>query len=253
MAGEWRDSTFAEYARMPLELCTPLDEERMLKSRQDGGVALDVADLAYLMVLLVPFGGLRDIDLKVGERIIIAPATGPFGGAAVLVALAMGASVVAMGRNLEALERLKNLDKERVEIVQMTGDMEKDLNALKRCGPANAYLDISPNQAANSTHIKSCILALKPGGRVSLMGGIYADVAILHSHVMHYQLTLKGKWMSQPDDARVLLQMVEGGMLKLGEKGGIKIKGRYALRDWKEAFDTAASCDRAGELTVFTP
>jgi NADPH:quinone reductase-like Zn-dependent oxidoreductase len=54
----------------------------------------------------VPYGGLRDIDLKPGETIIIAPAAGSFGGAAVKLALAMGALVIAVGRNPEALKKL---------------------------------------------------------------------------------------------------------------------------------------------------
>ena len=71
MHGEWRDSTWAEYAKVPLENCIPLDETRLTK---DLGYTID--DLAYLQTALVPYGGLRDIGLPPGEIIVISPVTG---------------------------------------------------------------------------------------------------------------------------------------------------------------------------------
>jgi hypothetical protein len=93
MTGEWRDWTYAEYAKVPLENCVLLDETRLLGPIENGGLGYNVENLTQLHRLLVPYGGLRDIQLQAGETIIIAPATGAFGGRAVEVALAMGAQV----------------------------------------------------------------------------------------------------------------------------------------------------------------
>ena len=90
---EWRDWTYAEYAKVPLENCFPLDEERLLTPVDNGGLGYSIETLTQLPRLLVPYGGLVDIKLQAGETIIIAPATGMFGGRAVEVALAMGAQV----------------------------------------------------------------------------------------------------------------------------------------------------------------
>ena len=90
----------------------------------------------------------------------MSPATGAFGGAAVSVALAVGARGVAMGRNVEALERIKKRS-EMIETVPITGDVLKDSEALKSFGAVDAFFDIGPPMAAKSTHIKSGILALK--------------------------------------------------------------------------------------------
>ena len=155
MEGEWRDSTYAEYAKVPLETCEMLDEARLC-----GEMGYEIAELPFIATLMVPYGGLRDIGLEVGETVIVSPATGAFGGAAVLVALAMGARVIAMGRNVAALERIKKRS-ERIETVPITGDVLKDTEALKSFGPVDAFFDISPGEAAKSTHIKSGILALK--------------------------------------------------------------------------------------------
>lgn len=130
MHGEWRDSTYAEYAKVPLENCAVLDETRLL------GMGYSIDLLVYLLVLAVPYGGLRGINLRAGEIVVIAPATGSFGGAAVLVALAMGARVIAMGRNVDALREIKATS-ERVEVVPITGDVQvcdNDLPSFRDLG-----------------------------------------------------------------------------------------------------------------------
>ena len=155
MRGEWKDSTYAEYAKVPLETCEVLDEARLC-----GKMGYEIADLACIAALMVPYGGLRDIGLSAGETVIVSPATGAFGGAAVVVALAMGARVIAMGRNVQALEKIKQRS-DRIETVPITGDVLKDSGALKSFGPVDAFFDISPPEAGKSTHIKSGILALR--------------------------------------------------------------------------------------------
>jgi NADPH:quinone reductase-like Zn-dependent oxidoreductase len=84
----WRDGTFAEFAKFPLEKCIPLDEARLCSS-----LGYLIPDLMYMHYLLVPFGGLRDIKLEPGEIIVVCPATGCYGGAGVQVAITMGARV----------------------------------------------------------------------------------------------------------------------------------------------------------------
>lgn len=242
--GEWRDSTYAEYAKIPLENCHPLNEKRLLGGIEEGGLGYTVEHLVYIASLLVPYGGLRDIELKSGETIVVAPATGGFGGAAVEVSLAMGARVIAMGRKPDALKRVASAagnDNKRVETVQITGNMQVDTEALKSFGgPVDAFFDISPVAAAKSTHIKSCILSLKHGGRGSLMGGVREDTPIPLLVVMRRNLQLKGRWMYPREAISELIKMVEVGVLKLGSSAGGQVVGKYGLEDWKKAFDAAA-------------
>lgn len=252
MHGEWRNSTFAEYAKVPLENCHVLDEKRLLGEVDDGGLGYKVEDLALISCLLVPYGGLRDIELKAGETVIVSPATGMFGGAAVLVALAMGARVIAMGRNLEALKAITT-SSDRVEAVPITGDVQADAAALQEFGLADAFFDISPPAAAKSTHLKSGILALRHSGRVSLMGGIREDIAIPHSRVMHWNLQLKGKWMYERDNIKGLIKMVEVSVMKLGERSGVTIVERFGLEEWNEAFTKAEENAGIRKLTVIVP
>jgi NADPH:quinone reductase-like Zn-dependent oxidoreductase len=248
MEGEWRDSTYAEYARVPLENCFPLDEARLL-----GDLGYKLADLMYLGALSVPFGGLRDVGVKAGEKVIVAPATGAFGGAAVLAALAMGARVVAVGRNAEALEDLRAFNPERIRTVLNTGDVMADAKELAKDGPADVFFDISPKEAVASTHLQSGMMALRREDRVSLMGGQMDLTPMPIRVIMRYNLTVKGKWMYTKEDIRVLITLAETGYLKLGEAGGIKTAGTFPLEQFEAAFETAAKNNGLGLQTVITP
>jgi threonine dehydrogenase-like Zn-dependent dehydrogenase len=255
MHGEWRDSTYAEYAKVPLENCFVLNEARLLGPRgDDNGLGYDVGSLAYIFTLLIPYSGLRDINVSAGETVVVAPATGTYGGAAVLVALAMGARVIVMGRNLDALNRIAARSHERrIEVVQVTGDVQADADALRRFDPIDACFEISPAAAAKSTHLKSNILALRHGGRVSLMGGIHEDVPLPLSVIKLKNLQLKGRWMYTRDDVKELIKMVETGVLKLGESAGARVVGKFALEDWDDAFTVAADQAGPGLSTLITP
>jgi len=197
---------------------------------------------------MVPYGGLVDIDLKPGETIIIAPATGTFGEAAVKVALAMGARVIAMGRNSEALKTLA-ASHERIETVQITGDVQADTKSLQSFEPIDAYFDISPPEAANSAHFRSCMLALRRSGRISLLGGLDGNLTIPVKVVVGRDLQLRGKWMYSRQDVKILIKMVEIGLLKLG---GQKVD-KFALEDWEKGFNAAAQYSGSGGAALIVP
>ncbi len=186
--------------------------------------------------------------VKPGETVIIAPATGSFGTAAVKVALAMGARVIAMGRNQEILDTL-SADNARVESVQIAGDVEADIKSLQSFGPIHAYFDISPREASNSTHFKSCMLALGQSGRMSFMGSLNGDLVIPLSVFVRRDLQLKGKWMYTRKNILDLIRMIEVGLLKLG---GQKVD-RFGLEDWETAFDAAAEYSGRDKAAIIVP
>lgn len=254
MHGEWRDSTYAEYAKVPLENCFPLDEERLLGKIENDGLGYKIEDIAYATGPLVPYGGLVDIKLQAGETIIIAPATGMFGGRAVEVAVAMGArvtispiirqsnirfnykiQVIAAGRNITDLENLASISK-RVQIVQLTMDIDTDVKALQKFGTIDAFQDWSPPWAGNTTHITSCLQVLRVGGRVSLMGGIRGDISIPYTTVMHRNLQIRGKWMYTREDVISFVKMIQTGVMKRTKQNVVE---KFPLEKWQEAFKSA--------------
>ncbi len=153
-----------------------------------------------------------------------------------MVALAMGARVIAMGRNVDTLKMLSKLST-RVHTVQITGDQEAETAALKKLGPIDAMLDLSPAMAAGSTHLRSGVLSLRRKGRVALMGGLTGDVALPHFFLMSNDISFQGKFMYEREDVVSFIRLLEGGMLDLSI---VKVKGKYPLEKWAEAVDEAA-------------
>jgi threonine dehydrogenase-like Zn-dependent dehydrogenase len=238
MKDVWRNGTYAEYCSVPLENVYAFDEVRLVKE-----MGYKLQELAILDRYLVPYGGLRDIALSVGETVVVTPATGPFGSGAIAVSLAMGAAkIVAMGRNRDTLRNLAAHFGSRVATVVTSNDVDTDTAALTSAadGPIDAVFEISPPAAANSSHIVSAIRSLRRGGRVSLMGGIQEDYAIPLRTIMFNGITLRGKFMYERGDVNSLIRMIETGQLEIGERNGVGIAGRiFALEDWEEAFDSA--------------
>ncbi|KAF5706721.1 alcohol dehydrogenase [Fusarium mundagurra] len=249
MEGEWRDGTYAEYAKVPLENCFPLDVNRLTGDRNGGGLGYSMEVLAYLWTISVPFGGLQDIAVRSGEKVIISPAAGTFGSAAVLAALAMGAQVIAVGRNQETLDKVKDLDPERIRTVLNTGNVENDVKELTKDGPADAFFDVSPGKAINSTHFKSCIMSLRRGGRVSLMGA-HHELKLPTIFIVINDITVKGKWMYTKDDMRNMIKLVEAGYLKLD---AVQTVGNFPMEKFAEAFEKAAKISSPLSQVLISP
>ncbi|KAI4130857.1 MAG: hypothetical protein LQ338_001534 [Usnochroma carphineum] len=253
MAEAWRDSTYAEFARVPLENCYPIDEVRLLGKPEDGGLGYHVEDLAFLNMQAVPFGGLRDLNIRAGDTVIVAPATGSFSGAAVQLAVAMGARVIAASRNLKALEEIAATN-DRISIAQLKcNDVQADLLTLQKFGQIDAYLDISPPAAAQSTHIESCLMAVKPYGKVSLMGGIRDHIKIPYMLVMFRSIQLRGRFMYERGDVQALVKLYEQGLLRVGPDAGYKPSPKFGLEEWEKAFEEAEKISSWNEQVLIAP
>lgn len=69
---------------------------------------------------------------------------------------------------------------------------------------------------------------------------------------MRRDILLKGKWMYNREDLVSFMQLFESGILNV--KDLVKVIGKFALADWKEALDVAFDVGgRSGQLVVFNP
>ncbi|KAI2639563.1 alcohol dehydrogenase GroES domain-containing protein [Hypomontagnella submonticulosa] len=249
MSGEWRNGCWATLSAAPMESVHALDEDLLV-----GKLGYKLEELGTLSQLVVPYGGLADVGLKPGETVLIAPATGSFSSAAVHVALAMGARVIAMGRNETALAKLKKLaEPGRIETVKISGNIQDDIDAITKFGPPDVYFDISPPQASESSHIKAGIMSLRPGGRLNLMGGIPGDIKLPYWHISYNGITIKGTFMNTTQQAKDLIKTVERGVLKIGSRVGMSVIGKFWLEDWEKALRFAATEGGPGKSAYFTP
>ncbi|KAK3385794.1 GroES-like protein [Podospora didyma] len=262
---EWRNGSWGEIVRVPAQNVHLLDEDILLGKDKLG---YEMDDLGYLSSLAIAYGGLRDVDARAGEIVLVAPATGSFGGAAVHVALALGARVIAMGRNQDILKELEDVARRSYPLsgfasIALSGSsLEADTEALteaarklgSRTGSVDVFFDMSPPAASASSHIKAGIAALRSGGRMSLMGGAAGDVGFPYYQIMLKGLRLQGSWMYSPEYVDELIRLVEMGRLKLGKRdAGVECLGVFGLDEWEDAFRVAGDGARVGRFVLLAP
>jgi alcohol dehydrogenase len=231
LQADWRDGTLAEYVRAPKGSVTAID----------GLDAIDPAELAVLPRFAVPYGGLVRGRLAAGETIVVTGATGAYGSAAVLLAIALGAArVVAAGRNATKLDALARVGGPRVATVALSGDIKADAESLRAAagGGAHAALDIVGNaQDPNAT--LAALRALWRGGRLVLMGSMGVPLPIPYLDVMLNNLEIIGQFMYPRDVFRRLGELTRSGLLDINA-----IRTRpFPLEALPSAMEAAAQAD----------
>jgi alcohol dehydrogenase len=238
---EWPDGTLAEYACLPASSVTPIDP------------ALDhvpATQLATASRFAIPYGGLVRGRLAAGETLIVTGATGAYGSAAVLLAVAMGAGrVVAAGRNRERLERLATVAGSAVVAVPLTGERDADAARLRQAADGGAEMAFDMVGGARDPNATLAALgALRRNGRLVLMGSMSVDLPLPYMQLMLNGLEIIGNFMHGPSAYATVLALVKAGRLDLAA-----IAPRtYPLASLPEAMDTAASAGNL-EAVVIAP
>jgi alcohol dehydrogenase len=240
-----RDGAFAERVRVPTENAVPI-----------GPIdAADAGRWCAINTLLIAYGGLLAMELRAGETLLVSGATGNFGSAATLTALAMGAHcVVTPGRNVDVLADLERRFGNRVAPVLLNGDAARDEAAMRAAAPhaVDAVLDFLPPSVAASV-ARTAIMAVRPYGRVVLMGGVGMlggeDLALPYPWIMRNLITVKGQWMYPREAVAGMVGLVRAGLLDLGQFAVTE----FALNDANEAVAHAAANAGPFRLTVLKP
>ncbi|KAH7124555.1 isopropanol dehydrogenase [Dactylonectria macrodidyma] len=192
----WKDGTFAQYARMPLENIAPLNEELLVTQ-----MGYPFADLSLLGPAAIAMGGFCEVNVHAGDSVIVAPATGLYGGSCVQVALR-----------------------------KATGSVRG----------ADVFVYWSPLASGKSTHFQAGLGALRPFGRCALLGGAEGNIEIPYLHVMWNSICLQGRYMFDRKHTLQLIQLLESGQLKLGSGDGSGVKVRaFKIEEVEEAMDAA--------------
>lgn len=229
----FRDGAWAQQMRVPTENAIAI-----------GNIdAADAGSWCAMGSLLVPYGGFIAGNLKGGETVLVSGATGNFGAAAVALALALGAGVVvATGRNAAALDQLQRRYGARVRTLQMTGEETIDRRRMQETaqGPIDLVFDILPPMAS-AVQARAAIMAVRPYGRVVLMGGVNSlggpGLELPYVWIMRNCITIHGVWMYPPHAPAAVVKLIRAGLLRLD---GIETK-TFALDDINEAIAHAAA------------
>jgi NADPH:quinone reductase-like Zn-dependent oxidoreductase len=241
----FRDGGWAEQMRVPTENAIRI-----------GAIDPDDApSWCALGTLLVPYGGFLAANLQAGETVLVSGATGNFGSAAVAVALAMGAGcVIAPGRNQTVLADLSRRFGARIRTVTLTGDEAADRDSMRQAapGPIDCVFDILP-PSAPTTAVRTAVMAVRPYGRVVLMGGVGmlggAGLDLPYPWIMRNCVTIHGVWMCPPDATTRLVRLIRGGLLSLDQ---FEVTA-FGLDHANDAVAHAAANSRAFRMTVIRP
>jgi alcohol dehydrogenase len=230
---DWPDGTLAEYALMPVEAITPAE----------GLDQFDATQLVTIGRCIIPFGGLLRGRLAAGETLVVNGATGAYGTAAVLVAVAMGAArVIAAGRNPKALEAVARAGGPRVSTVTLTGNVQKDAGALREASGGGAHMAFDMvGQARDPNATLAALHSLRRGGRLVLMGSMSVDLPIPYTAVMLNSWEILGQFMYPVSAYRRLLDLLSSGLLDISAIRPLV----YPLAALPEAMEVAA---KAGNL-----
>lgn len=228
----YKDGFYAQHAKVPLENVHVLNEDVLL-----GQFGYKMEELPQISRFAVGLGGLNRINLKPGEIVVIAPSTGQFSGDAVEVASAMGATVVAASRNKAILEKL-SVTFPRVHALQLTGDVQKDAEGMQRWGVPDAFLDFTPASTSVPSHLTSAIQAVKPRGRLCMLGSPQGNVEIPYAFIMFKNLEFYFNFMYKREDQQQVVRMAENGLLPLDERAGQEVT-TFSVEEWEKAFDFA--------------
>lgn len=240
-----RDGGFAERVRVPTENAIPIGDIEPAEAGR----------WCAINTLLIAYGGLLALDLKAGETLLVSGATGNFGSATVLTALAMGArQVIAPGRNETVLADMKQRFGARVIPVHLSGDGARDTSTINAAAgaPIDAILDFLP-PSADASIARTAIMTVRPYGRVVLMGGVGMlggdDLALPYPWIMRNLITIKGQWMYEPQAVHTMVGMVRSGQLDLNHFAVTE----FALEEVNRAVSHAAANSGPFKLTVVRP
>jgi alcohol dehydrogenase len=226
---DWRDGTLADYALLPATTVTPADDCS----------AIDAARLAVSMRYVVPYGGLLRGRLAAGETVVVSGATGAYGTAAVLLAVAMGAArVIAVGRNAVALDALANAGRGRVTPVAVTGDSAADVEMIRAASHGGADMAFDMVGGARDPNMTLAALrSLVPGGRLVLMGSMAVPLPLPYTEVMMNSWEILGQFMYPRVAYRRLLALIGTGELDMSVIRPVT----FALHALPDAIERAAA------------
>jgi len=124
---------------------------------------IDCHDMAAVgLVGVTAFEGLRRIGALAGRRIVVTGAAGGIGSAATAIARAQGASVIGVVSRSDQVDYVRSLG--AAEVTVSSPDKEAPILAPQS---VDGVLD-----AVGGDPFACCVTALRPGGRLSLVGAV---------------------------------------------------------------------------------
>lgn len=162
------------------------------------------------------YSALRKAEAGAGKSVLVNGGTGTLGVGAVLNALAMGATkALAMGRDRELLERVRQIDPRRVRVLahgdETVGDwVRENTNGLG----ADIFIDAVGPGAPHGITLAG-IDALRRGGKMVDIGGMSEPLPLEMFKLMCFQISVIGSLWFSVAEGQDMAEMAEAGTLDL--------------------------------------
>jgi hypothetical protein len=144
---------------------------------------------------------------------------------------------------------------DRLQYAAMSGDADRDAAMIKALAPedgVDVYNDWTPGGSVMPLYLSAAAPTITDSGRVVMSGGATGDVVFPHGTMVHKSLKIMGKMTYSPSTARLIINMVTAGILKIGKKNGAEV-ATFSLDAAHAAIENAAKNGEWGNYTVVTP
>ena len=162
------------------------------------------------------YSGLRKVDFRPGQSLLVDGGTGTLGVGTILLALAMGASrIFATGRDRGRLERLKALNPQRIDTIAAGSGLVADhVMAATGGGGVDVMLEaLAPNSPA--ANVVDAFNALRRGGKAVKVGGVSETLPIEPVTLMVQQKSIIGSLWFTTGEGEDMAAMAQSGALNL--------------------------------------
>lgn len=253
MQGEWRDGSMQKVMRAPLESCHVINREYLF-----GREGHAPEELTPIILYNIAGGAIFETaKVQVGETVVIGPATGSFGGAAVELALLSGARVIMLGRSEATLRTMKERlgSPEKLEYIAMSGDVAKDTEAIRKLAPGgvDVFNDWTPGWLEKPLYLDAALKTLNPWARIVLSGAPYGKLELPYKEALHFNWQILARWANTRETLVRIVKLINDGVLKIGKSGGSEFKTFDSIEEVEHAKEHAESGSRFKSYTVLKP
>ena len=124
--------------------------------------------------------------------------------------------------------------------------MEREQNTTQN--PIDCVLDLLP-PAASAAQVRAAALAVRPNGRIVLMGGVGEALALPYNWLLRHNITVRGQWMYPRTAIPRVVALVRAGLIDLAQLAITT----FQLERANEAVAHAAAHTGPFELTALCP
>ncbi|GIW52175.1 MAG: alcohol dehydrogenase [Gemmatimonadales bacterium] len=199
MLGNHIDGAYAEYITVPASELV----------RVPPGLALDQVCVVADAVSTPYHAVTRRGRVRPGQAVAVV-GCGGVGLNAVQCAVVAGASVIAVDKNEARLSLARELGAAQTFNPDSVSDPERELRRLSDGG-----VDVAFEAVGSAATVRLAFAALKPGGRLVVIGYLAAEVALSAARLMFFELEIVGSLGCGAGEYPEILRLVQAGKIKL--------------------------------------